>query len=183
MGASVPFTTRYVRFGVFDLDLQKRELFKDGSRIRMQSKVSQALLTLLEKQGELVTREELRQRLWPSEGRINYDANVNTTVNKLRFVLGDSTDQPTYIETIPRLGYSFIAKVEYCDQLAARTDAAPEKAADSGASELFEHQAGWKAYFLRIAPASTWLTVGVIVLVIAGMILGAAIVMLSSRFA
>lgn len=179
MGASVPFTTRYARFGVFDLDLQKRELFKDGSRVRLQSKVSQALLTLLERQGELVTREELRQRLWPSEGRINYDANVNTTVNKLRLVLGDSTDQPTYIETIPRLGYSFIAKVEYCDQLAARTDAAPEKAADSG----FEHQAGWKAYFLRVAPAPTWLTVGVIVLVIAGMILGAAIVMLSSRFA
>ena len=182
-GASVPFSSRYARFGVFDLDLQKRELFKDGSRIRMQSKVSQALLTLLERSGELVTREELRQRLWPAEGRINYDANVNTTVNKLRFVLGDSTDKPTYIETIPRLGYTFIAKVEYCDQLPARTGTTLAKAADPGTSELFEHQPGRKAFFLRIAPASTWLTVGVIVLVIAGMILGAVIVMLSNRFA
>lgn len=184
MGASVPFTTRYARFGVFDLDLQKRELFKDGTRIRMQSKVSQALFTLLERPGELVSREELRQQLWPSEGRINYDANVNTTVNKLRFVLGDSTDRPAYIETIPRLGYSFIAKVEYYDQLPTRADnAASGKAADSGGGELPEHQAGWKAHLLRIAPASTWLTAGVIVLVIAGMILGAAIVMLSVRFA
>lgn len=180
----MPFTTRFARFGVFDLDLQKRELFKNGSRIRMQSKVSQALLALLEKPGQLVTREELRQRLWPSEGRINYDANVNTTVNKLRFVLGDSTDQPAYIETIPRLGYSFIAKVEYHDKLPARVGAAAGLAVDSAAANEHSRRAvGWKAYFLRFAPASTWLTLSVIVLVLAGVILGAAIVLFSVRFA
>jgi DNA-binding winged helix-turn-helix (wHTH) protein len=182
-GASVSFTTRYARFGVFDLDLQKRELFKDGSRIRMQSKVAQALLTLLERQGELVTREELRLHLWPSEGRINYDANVNTTVNKLRFVLGDSTDQPTYIETIPRLGYSFIAKVEYSDNLPPRAGASAATVADSAAGEPSAKLPRWKAFLLRVAPASTWFTAGVIVLVIAGMILGAAIVLFSVRFA
>jgi DNA-binding winged helix-turn-helix (wHTH) protein len=183
-GASVPFTTRYARFGVFDLDLQKQELFKDGSRVRMQGKVSQALLTLLEKPGQIVTREELRMRLWPAAGRINYDANVNTTVNKLRFVLGDPTDKPLYVETIPRLGYSFIAKVEYHDDLPARAAGAAGQAPIlAPESKAAEERPGWKTYFLRIAPASTWLTVGVIVLVIAGMVLGAAIVMLSVRFA
>jgi DNA-binding winged helix-turn-helix (wHTH) protein len=170
---------------VFELDLQKRELFKDGSRIRMQSKVSQALLTLLDKPGELVTREELRLRLWPGEGRINYDANVNTTVNKLRFVLGDSTDHPTYIETIPRLGYSFIAKVDYCDELPTRGLAtAGERQIPAAKRESGEEPSpGWKERFLRIAPPSTWFTAAVILLVIAGMILGAAIVMFSVRFA
>src|SRR5882762_6016546 len=107
---------RYVRFGSFHLDLRKEELLKDGTRVKLQGKVYQALLALLEKPGEVVTREALRMRLWPSDTHVNYDANVNTTVNKLRQVLGDSPDQPVFVDTIPRKGYSFVAKIEYLDQ-------------------------------------------------------------------
>jgi len=97
---------RYVCFGTFHLDLKKEELFKDGTRVKLQGKVYQALLALLQKPGEIVTREELRMQLWPSDTHVNYDANVNTTVNKLRQVLGDSPDQPAFVDTIPRKGYS-----------------------------------------------------------------------------
>src|SRR5712692_4829066 len=107
---------RYVCFGAFHLDLKKEDLFKDGARVKLQGKVYQALLALLQKPGEIVTREELRMQLWPSDTHVNYDANVNTTVNKLRQVLGDSPEQPAFVDTIPRKGYIFVAKVEYADQ-------------------------------------------------------------------
>ena len=74
-------------------DVQEQELFKDGSRVRVQGKVCEALMILVENPGEVVTRETLRARLWPADTHINYDANVNTTVNKLRQVLGDSPDR------------------------------------------------------------------------------------------
>jgi DNA-binding winged helix-turn-helix (wHTH) protein len=181
-GIAATFSNRYARFGAFDLDLQKLELFQNGSRVKLQGKVSQALLTLLEKPGEIVTREELRMRLWPADGRINYDANVNTTVNKLRLVLGDSTEQPLYVETIPRRGYSFIAKVEYRDQPAAlESIAAARTVVPATENKSAEEPHGWKGPFLRVAGPSTWFTAGVIGLVIAGMLLGAAIVMFSVR--
>jgi DNA-binding winged helix-turn-helix (wHTH) protein len=100
---------RYLCFGTFHLDLHKEELFKDGTRVKLQGKVYQALFALLQKPGEIVTREELRMHLWPLDTHVNYDANVNTTVNKLRQVLGDSSDQPAFVDTIPRKGYSFVA--------------------------------------------------------------------------
>src|SRR5260370_7138032 len=106
---------RYVCFGAFHLDLKKEELFKDGARVKLHGKVYQTLLALLQKPGEIVTREELRMQLWPSDTHVNYDANVNTTVNKLRQVLGDSPP-PAFVETILRKGYSFVAEVEYVDR-------------------------------------------------------------------
>src|SRR5437660_12720682 len=109
-------STGYVRFGAFHLDLKKEELYKDGARVKLQGKVYQALVALLQKPGEIVRREDLRMQLWPSDTHVNYDANVNTTVNKLRQVLGDSADQPAFVDTIPRKGYSFVAKVEYFDR-------------------------------------------------------------------
>src|SRR5215470_9664621 len=104
--------TRYLCFGRFQLDCQRQILMKDGVRVRLPGKVYQTLLTLLETPGEVVTREALRQRLWPKGTFVNYDANVNTTVNKLRLALGDSSEQPIYIETIPRIGYCFVGRVE-----------------------------------------------------------------------
>jgi len=80
--------------------------------MRLPGKVFQTLVALLEKPGEVVTREVLRERLWPEGTFVNYDANVNTTVNKLRLALGDSSDSPSYIETIPRIGYCFVGQVE-----------------------------------------------------------------------
>src|SRR5213595_677004 len=78
---------RYVLFGPFRIDQQRQEVTRNGSRLKLQGKVYQTLLTLLEKPGEVVTREELRMRLWPADTHVNYDANVNTTVNKLRQAL------------------------------------------------------------------------------------------------
>src|SRR5271156_4129960 len=112
-------SSRYARFGDFCLDLQKHELCKDGARIKMQGKVCDVLMILLETPGEVVTREALRGRLWPPDTRVNYDANVNTTVNKLRQVLGDSSDQSVFVETVPRRGYNFIAPVEFSDDAPA----------------------------------------------------------------
>ena len=76
-------------------------------------------MILIEKPGDIVTRESLRSRLWPPDQNVNFDANVNTTVNKLRQVLGDSTNQPAFVETIPRRGYVFVARTEYSDQPSA----------------------------------------------------------------
>ena len=92
--------------------MQREELFKDGARVHVPSKVYQVLLALVERPGEIVTRDDLRARLWPDRTFVNYDANVNTTVNKLRLALGDSPDQPMYVETIPRQGYCFVCTVE-----------------------------------------------------------------------
>lgn len=104
--------SRYLCFGGFQLDTQRELLFKEGSKVRLPGKVFQTLVALLERPGEVVTRDALREKLWPEGTFVNYDANVNTTVNKLRLVLGDSPDQPAYIETIPRLGYCFVGSVE-----------------------------------------------------------------------
>ena len=107
---------RYVHFGPFQIDQQRQEVSWNGSRLKLQGKVYQVLMALIEKPGEVVTREELRQRLWPAETHVNYDANVNTTVNKLRQALGDSSDKPLYIETIPRKGYSLLTQPEMSDK-------------------------------------------------------------------
>jgi DNA-binding winged helix-turn-helix (wHTH) protein len=121
---------RYLCFGQFRLDLQRQELFKQGSRVRIPSKVFQVLLALVERPGEIVTREALRARLWPDNTFVNYDANVNTTVNKLRLTLGDSPEKPIYVETIPRQGYCFLGNVERGNELlktsGVLTIAAPE---------------------------------------------------------
>ena len=99
---------RYIHLGPFQIDQQRQEITRNGERLKLQGKVYQVLMALLEKPGGVVTREELRQRLWPAETHVNYDANVNTTVNKLRLALGDSSDEPIYIETIPRKGYCLL---------------------------------------------------------------------------
>src|ERR1700731_4264526 len=108
--------SRYIRFGTFQVDQHRQEVGKNGVRLKLQGKVYQVLLALIEKQGEVVTREELRARLWPADTHVNYDANVNTTLNKLRLALGDSSDKPLYIETIPRKGYCLIVAAEVSDK-------------------------------------------------------------------
>ena len=124
--------SRYLCFGGFQLDTQRELLFKDGNKIRLPGKVFQTLVALLDKPGEVVTREVLREKLWPEGTFVNYDANVNTTVNKLRLVLGDSPDQPAYIETIPRLGYCFVGSVERRGELLANFTPARVTGAVSG---------------------------------------------------
>jgi DNA-binding winged helix-turn-helix (wHTH) protein len=160
---------RYVHFGPFQIDQQRQEVTRNGSRLKLQGKVYQVLLTLLEKPGEVVTREELRMRLWPADTHVNYDANVNTTVNKLRQALGDSSDKPLYIETIPRKGYCLLVQPEVSDKssapLFARADASVE------AAKTAPRNAGT----IEFSRSDVWIIFGVIGLILAGMLLGAGI--------
>jgi len=100
------------RFGVFRLDSQNRELQRKGLSVRIQEQPFQLLVLLLQRPGEVVTREELRQKLWPEGTFVEFEASLNTAVKKLRAVLGDSADNPRFVETIPKRGWRFIAPVE-----------------------------------------------------------------------
>src|SRR2546422_5908713 len=100
-----------VEFGPFEVNLQTGELRKHGIRIRLQPKPWQVLRTLLESPGSVVTREELRGRLWPEDTFVDFESGVNTAINRLRLALGDSADHPRYIETLSRTGYRFVAPV------------------------------------------------------------------------
>ena len=100
-----------VRFGVFELDLKAGELRKNGTKIRLPQQPVQLLAMLVERPGEILTREELRQRLWTPDVFVDFDHGLNKSIQKIREVLGDSADSPRYIETIPRTGYRFIAPV------------------------------------------------------------------------
>ena len=103
--------TTLVRFGTFEMGLQSGELRKAGARIRVQQQPLRLLEILLEHPGEIVTREELRTRIWPNESFGDFDQAVNVAVAKLRAALGDSADNPRYVETLPKRGYRFIADV------------------------------------------------------------------------
>jgi cholera toxin transcriptional activator len=103
---------RIARFGVFELDFRAGELRKNGARLRLQEQPFQVLALLLERAGDLVTREELRQKLWPSDTFVDFDHSLNTAINKVREALGDSASSPRYVETLARRGYRFIAPVQ-----------------------------------------------------------------------
>src|SRR5262245_57781678 len=100
-----------VRFGAFELDLRTGELRKGGVRISLPDQPFQVLKTLLDRPGELVTREELRQRLWSAGTSVDFEHGLNAAVRRLRDALGDSAETPRFIETLPRRGYRFIAPV------------------------------------------------------------------------
>jgi TolB-like protein/DNA-binding winged helix-turn-helix (wHTH) protein/tetratricopeptide (TPR) repeat protein len=100
-----------VRFGPFEVDLRAGELLKNGRRIRLQDQPLQVLAMLLEKPGEVVTREEVRKKLWPGDTFVDFDHGLNNAINRLREALSDSADAPRFIETLPRRGYRFIAEV------------------------------------------------------------------------
>jgi TolB-like protein/DNA-binding winged helix-turn-helix (wHTH) protein len=112
MADESPERPRIVRFGTFEADLGARELRKGGVRIKLQGQPFEVLAMLLERPGEVVPREELRQRLWSTDTFVDFDAGVNTAINRLREALGDSAENARFIETVPRRGYRFIAHVE-----------------------------------------------------------------------
>jgi DNA-binding winged helix-turn-helix (wHTH) protein/Tol biopolymer transport system component len=117
-------TQETVRFGLFELDLKAAQLTRNGTSIRLPQQPLRLLSILVESPGEIVTREQLRQRLWPSDVFIDFDHGLNKSMQKLREALGDSADSPRYIETIPRVGYRFIAPIRN------GTRAAPEPDSD-----------------------------------------------------
>ncbi|HEY4045424.1 MAG TPA: winged helix-turn-helix domain-containing protein [Acidobacteriaceae bacterium] len=104
--------TQTIRFGAFEADLQSGEVRKSGARIKLQDQPFKVLQILLERPGDLVTREELQCRIWPEESFGDFDHAVNVAVGKLRTALGDSADNPSFIETVPRRGYRFVARLD-----------------------------------------------------------------------
>src|ERR1700686_973904 len=103
---------RTLRFGIFEVKLRTAELRKHGVRIRLEEQPFHILALLLECPGELVTREELRQRLWSANTFVDFDRSLNKAMSKLRLALGDSAESPRYIETLHRRGYRFIAPIQ-----------------------------------------------------------------------
>src|SRR5690242_4913331 len=99
------------RFGVFELNRETGELRKQGIRLKLPAQAFHVLGLLVEKPGELVSRDELRQKLWPADTFVDFEHSLNATINRVREVLGDSAENPKFIETLPRRGYRFIAPV------------------------------------------------------------------------
>ena len=98
-----------VRFGIYELDLRLGELRKNGIRVKLSGQPFQILVILLEHPGDLITREQLQQRLWPSDTFVDFDRGLNAAINRVREALGDSAENPRFVETLPRRGYRFIA--------------------------------------------------------------------------
>lgn len=113
MAASQPeLAGKVLKFGIFEADLSAGELRKNGTRVRLQEQPFQLLGFLLQHPHEIVSRSELREKLWPADTFVDFDHSLNTAVNKLREALGDSASNPRFIETIARRGYRFLAPVE-----------------------------------------------------------------------
>jgi DNA-binding winged helix-turn-helix (wHTH) protein len=158
--------SRYIRFGPFQVDQETQEVTQNGVRLKIQGKVYQVLLALLEKQGAVLRRDELRLRLWSATARVNYEANVNTTVNKLRQALGDSSDKPKFIETVPRKGYCLTMVPELANEpLGIVSEPAPPPIDDAAVRKP------------AAAPerSNAWMMLAAIGLVITGMLLGAGL--------
>ena len=118
MEAPTPFADM-VRFGTFQLDLKARELHKAGVKVKLQDQPFRVLALLVAQAGQVVTREELRQKIWPSDVYVAFDQGLNNAVKKVRDVLGDSADNPRFIETVARQGYRFLAPVSAVRRLSA----------------------------------------------------------------
>ena len=100
-----------VQFGAYELDRDAMELWKHGHRIRLQDQPLMVLVALLDRPGEIVTREQLQQRIWAKDTFVDFEQSLNKAVNRLREALNDDAGQPRYIETVPRRGYRFVAPV------------------------------------------------------------------------
>ena len=119
---------RVIRFGVFEADLASGELRKSGRRIRLQQQPFQMLALLLERPGDLITREEVRQKLWPADTFVDFDHGLNTAINKVREALGDSAASPRFVETVARRGYRFLAPVQPAEAPLMTQSSAPAEA-------------------------------------------------------
>lgn len=125
MGGPDPSRAHVLRFGVFEVDLRAGELRKQGVRTRLQEQPLQVLLLLLARPGDVVTREELREKLWPADTFVDFEHSLNAAVKRLRDALGDSAENPRFIETLPRRGYRFLLPVEDPGRAPSLAPAAP----------------------------------------------------------
>ncbi len=151
--------TSVVRFGTYEISLHSGELRKAGVRIRVQQQPLRLLEILLERPGEVVTREELRSRIWPNESFGDFDQAVNVAIAKLRAALGDSADNPRYIETLPRRGYRFIAGVAVFNRPASKLEFLPE-VGSSQAEERAQIEVTAKAGPKQLPWKYGWKTLG-----------------------
>jgi DNA-binding winged helix-turn-helix (wHTH) protein len=107
-----PNDSQLIRFGLFEVDPRSGELRKNGARVKLQQQPFQMLVILLRRPGEIVTREELREQLWPADTFVDFDHSLNAAIKRLRDALGESAENPIYIETLARRGYRFNAPVQ-----------------------------------------------------------------------
>src|SRR6476620_9595666 len=105
-----------VRFGIFEFHPRSGELLKQGRRVRVSGQPAQILAFLLRRPGEIISRQELQQALWPADTHVNFEQSLNAAVKRLRNALGDSPDKPVFIETMARRGYRFIAPTSASEQ-------------------------------------------------------------------
>jgi cholera toxin transcriptional activator len=127
---------RIARFGVFEADLSAGELRKNGRRIRLQEQPFQILVLLLERPGEVVAREDVRQKLWAADTFVDFDHSLNTAIKKVREALGDSASSPRYVETIARRGYRFLAPVEWDNLSSKPPEPAPSNSSDGASAGM-----------------------------------------------
>jgi DNA-binding winged helix-turn-helix (wHTH) protein len=114
-----------IRFGVFEVDLRAGELYKAGRKIKLQSQPFCVLALLLERPGEVITREEFEKRLWSEDTFVDFDHSLNTAIRKLRQALGDDKKKPRFVETLPKRGYRFIGSLDNAISLDVSETAAP----------------------------------------------------------
>ena len=138
-------SSRVYRFGLFEADANNGQLLRKGTRVKLQDQPFRLLVVLLGNAGEVVSREQLRQQLWPSDTYVEFDGSLNNTLKKLRSALGDSPENPTFVETIPKRGYRFIApvmveeaQVEPAVPAAVLVDQSPAKTDELAASHPLE---------------------------------------------
>jgi len=160
------YTTRVVRFGVFEVNLRAGELVCNGIKVKLQNQPFQILAMLLERPGEVVTRDEMRSRLWPAETFVDFDHGLNSAIRRLRDALGDSAENPTYVETLGRRGYRFIFPVEQPNGSRGHSGlavvvpiAAPERTPPPEQNSVAEHRGSWKL--------ATGIAGGIVVIVVA----------------
>lgn len=138
-----------IPFGPFEADLPAQELRKHGVRLRLPGQSFQILKMLLEKPGELVTREEMRAALWPADTFVDFEHGLNAAVNRLREALGDDADSPRYIETLPRRGYQFVAPLKQPVPIEVTVSVAEEKQSNVAATRRGFR--GWAIGFSVVA--------------------------------
>src|SRR5271154_174962 len=145
-------SSNVVRFDVYEVDLRSEELYKAGRKIKLQVQPFHILVMLLEQPGEVLTREELRNRLWPADTFVDFDHSLNTAIKKLRLALGDDKKKPRFVETLPKRGYRFLVAVKVPNAAASASKAGVSAAvAVVGSTSATTVDAGVSPWVGRVA--------------------------------
>jgi DNA-binding winged helix-turn-helix (wHTH) protein len=168
--------TPHVRFGPFEVDFETGEVRKHGLKLRLQEKPLRVLQALVEKPGKLVTREDLRNKLWPEDHYVDFDRNLTIAMNRLRTVLSDSADEPRYIETLPRRGYRFIYPLDGHDghglQAGAPSEGVPLESGGTLERPTPTPVVGQQVPTRALLRSRSWLAASLAVAAIIGVVLG-----------